>query len=237
MTCVRFVLLLLCSLIAVDVHAGESISLQGTQLTITADAQASQMPDIAWLSTGVVTQAADANTALRANAREMDQVMDVLKSAGIAERDIQTSGIGLSPQYRHPRNDTPAIIGYQARNTVSIRVREITRLGAVLDALVASGANQMDGPHFSIDNPEPVYDRARLAALAQARQRAALYAQALGMKVRRIVSISEGGHASLMGSRMEMAARVMSDAGPPTSVAPGETSVSARVSVVFELED
>src|SRR3546814_2346600 len=85
------------------------------------------------------------------------------------------------------------ITGYQASNTVSIKVREIDKLGEVLDALVASGANQVNGPSFEIDQPEAVYDEARRAALEKAQQRARMYAKSLGMEVRRIVSISEGG--------------------------------------------
>src|SRR5690606_2725660 len=98
-----------------------------------------------------------------------------------------------NPQYKYAENQPPTITGYQASNTVSIKVREIDRLGKVLDALVASGANQINGPSFEIDEPEAVYDEARRAALEQAQQRAKMYADSLGMQVKRIVSISEGG--------------------------------------------
>jgi len=220
-------------LIVLNAHAGDTLSHQGTQLTVTAEAEARQTPDIARLSTGVMTQASDANTALRNNAREMDKVMAALKSAGIAEHDIQTSGISLYPQYRHPRNEAPSITGYQAANTVSITVREIARLGAVLDALVASGANQVNGPYFAIDEPEPVYDRARLAALDKARARAKLYAGALGVKALRIISISEGGSPSQPPGLRMMATMAQDEASPP--IAPGETTLRARLTVVFEL--
>jgi len=227
-------LLLMCLLTALNAHADDTLSHQGTRLTVTAEAEARQPPDIARLSTGVLTQAGDANTALRNNAREMDKVMAALKSAGIAGRDIQTSGISLYPQYRHPRNEAPSITGYQAANTVSIKVREIARLGDVLDALVASGANQVNGPSFAIDEPGPVYDRARLAALDQARQRAELYAGALGLKVGRIISINEGSSpAQSVGLRMMAAAQAMDEAATPVS--PGESTLRARVTVVFEL--
>jgi len=223
-------------LFSLNALADDTVTHQGTTLTISAEAEASQVPDIARLSTGVVTQAATANAALRANAREMDKVMAALTAAGIAARDIQTSGISLHPQYRHPRNEAPSITGYQAANTVSVKVREITRLGEVLDALVASGANQVNGPSFAIDEPEPVYDRARLAALDKARQRAELYAGALRLKVGRIISINEGSSpAQPVGLRMMAAAQTMDEAAIP--VAPGESSLRARVVVVFELGD
>src|SRR5690606_6837454 len=109
----------------------------GTLLSVTAQAEASRVPDVATLSAGVVTQSADADTAMRDNAAQMDKVMAAIRKAGIAERDIQTSGINVHPQYRYAENQPPAITGYQASNTVRLKVRDIGKLGQVLDALVA----------------------------------------------------------------------------------------------------
>lgn len=164
---------------------------EGTLLNISANAEATRVPDVATLSAGVVTQAADGNSAMRQNAQQMDKVLAAIKAAGIAERDVQTSGVSLNPQYRYADNEAPKITGYQASNTVSLKVRDIAKLGKVLDALAAQGANQINGPSFEIDQPEPVYDEARLAALKKAQARAQTYAKSLGLQVRRIVSISE----------------------------------------------
>ena len=207
----------------------------GTLLSVSAQAEASRVPDVASLSTGVVTQAADANAALAANAKQMNQVMAAIKAAGIAEKDIQTSGINVSPQYKYTDNQPPAITGYQASNTVSIKVREIGKLGEVLDALVASGANQVNGPSFEIDEPEAVYDEARRAALEKARQRAQMYAKSLDLKVRRIVSISEGGGFQPPQPMMRMAKAEAFDAAGASPVSPGETTLTANLDVVFEL--
>jgi len=205
----------------------------GTLLSVSARAEASRVPDVASLSTGVVTQAADANAALKANSAQMAKVVATIRAAGVAERDVQTSGISIQPQYRYAENQPPVITGYQASNTVNIKVRDIGKLGEVLDALVASGANQVNGPSFEIDQPEAVYDEARQAALKLAQARAAMYAQSLGLRVRRIVSISEGGgfqppmpmmKAMAMDARMESA-----------PVSPGETTLGASLDVVFEL--
>ncbi|TXH66315.1 MAG: SIMPL domain-containing protein [Lysobacteraceae bacterium] len=206
----------------------------GTLLSISAEAKATRVPDVATLSTGVVTQAADANSALRANAEAMGKVMSAVKAAGIAERDVQTTGINIYPQYRYAENQAPAITGYQASNTVSVKVRDMARIGKVLDALVANGANQVNGPSFEIDEPEAAYDEARVAAIKKAQARAKLYADALGLRIRRVVSVSEGGGFSppmpqpvmLKAAAMEMA---------DTPVSPGESNLSARVDVVFEL--
>ena len=210
------------------------VATDGTLLNVSAQGEAKRVPDIATISTGVVTRAADANAAMRANADQMAKVMAAVKAAGIAERDIQTAGISVHPQYRYAENQTPAITGYQASNTVNLKVRDITKLGKVLDALAAQGANQINGPTFEIDQPEPVYDEARLAALKKAQARAETYAKALGLRVRRIVSVSEGSG----GGFQPMPAMAMSMRGKAemdTSVSPGETKLSVNLDVVFEL--
>jgi uncharacterized protein YggE len=206
----------------------------GTLLEVSAHAEARQAPDVATVSAGVVTQAADANAAMRDNATRMDKVMQAIQAAGIPARDIQTAGVNLNPQYRYVENQNPVITGYQASNTVNLKVRDIARLGKVLDALVASGANQVNGPSFEIDQPEPVYDQARRDALEQAQARAAMYAKALGMHVRRIVSISEGGGFRPPGP-VPMMAMARAKAESDTAISPGETSLSATLDVVFEL--
>ena len=205
----------------------------GTLLNVSAQAEARRVPDIATISAGVVTQAADGNTAMRQNAEQMAKVMAAIKAAGIAEKDIQTSGINLSPQYRYVENEAPKITGFQASNTVNLKVRDIAKLGKVLDALAAQGSNQINGPSFQIDQPEPVYDEARLAALKKAQARAETYAKSLGLKVRRIVSISEGGGGNFQPVPM-MAMRAKS-AEMDTQVSPGETTLSVNLDVVFEL--
>jgi uncharacterized protein YggE len=206
----------------------------GTLLSVSAQAEARRVPDVATISAGVVTQAADANAAMRANATQMDKVMAAIRAAGIAERDIQTSGVNLNPQYKYVENQAPAITGYQASNTVNLKVRDIAKLGKVLDALVASGANQVNGPSFEIDQPEAVYDEARRAALEKAQARASMYAKALGLRVRRIVSISEGGGFQ-PPMPMPMMAMARGKAEADTAVSPGETTLTANLDVVFEL--
>ncbi|ROP77059.1 hypothetical protein EDF74_2721 [Stenotrophomonas rhizophila] len=207
----------------------------GTLLNISANADAKRVPDVATLSAGVVTQAVDGNSAMRENATQMTKVLAAIKAAGIAERDVQTSGVNLSPQYRYADNEAPKITGYQASNTVSLKVRDIAKLGKVLDVLAAQGANQINGPQFEIDQPEPVYDEARLAALKKAQARAETYAKALGLRVRRIVSISESGGGNVRPMMMMRAAAAPMSADESTPVSPGESTVSVNLDVVFDL--
>ncbi|HEY5970559.1 MAG TPA: SIMPL domain-containing protein [Pseudoxanthomonas sp.] len=214
--------------------AGYAVPTDGTLLSVSAQAEARRVPDVATISAGVVTQAVDGNTAMRQNAEQMAKVMDAIKAAGVADKDIQTSGISLNPQYRYVENEAPKITGYQASNTVNLKVRDIAKLGKVLDALAASGSNQINGPTFEIDQPEPVYDEARLAALKKAQARAETYAKSLDLRVRRIVSISEGGGGGFHPvPMMAMAAR--GKAEMDTQVSPGETTLSVNLDVVFEL--
>lgn len=207
---------------------------QGTLLSISTTAEASRTPDVATISTGVVTQAADANAAMRDNAVQMDKMMAALRAAGIAARDIQTSGINLNPQYKYADNQPPAIVGYQASNSVNVKVRELAKLGKVLDALVAQGANQINGPSFGIDKPEAAMEEARLAAVKKAQAQAQTYARALGLQVKRIVSISEGG-ASQPGPMPVMRMMAAAPMEKDTAISPGESSVSVSVEMVFEL--
>lgn len=220
--------------VAGHAHPAADPAVQGTLLSVSATAEASRPPDIATLSTGVVTQAADANTAMRENAQRMDRVVAALRTAGIADRDIQTSGINLNPQYKYTEGAPPAITGYQASNTVNVKVRALARLGKVLDALVAQGANQINGPSFAIDQPEAALEEARIAAVKKAQAQAQTYARALGMQVKRVVSISEGG--ASLPRPVPMLRAMAADAGfKETAVAPGESTVSVSVEMVFEL--
>ena len=227
-------LLLLAAVPAFAQLTQPTVGVNGTLLNVSSSAEATRIPDIARISAGVVTQGADSNSALRANAAQMDRVMTAIKKAGIAERDVQTSGVNLNPQYKYEDNKAPQIIGYQASNTVNIKVRDISKLGTVLDGLAAQGANQINGPMFSIDQPEPVYDQARMDALKKAQMRAETYAKALNLRVVRIVSIDENNNGGFQPMAVLSAApRAAKEFSSPIS--PGETTLSVTLNLVFEL--
>ena len=184
---------------------------------------------------GVVTQAADAQAALKANAEQMNRVVAAVRRAGIEDKDVQTSGVNLQPQYQYGENVPPKLNGYQAQNRVSVKVRDIGDVGKVLDALVAQGANQIDGPTFTLDKPESALDEARRAALKKARARADMYADAIGLKVARIVSIDESGAGFQPPRPMMMAKTEMAMDSSTTPVMPGEQTHAVSLNVVFEL--
>jgi uncharacterized protein YggE len=208
-------------------------TINGTRLDVVATGEVTRVPDIARISTGVITTAPSATAALEQNAAQMRRVRDALRRAGIADRDVQTSAINLYPDYRQDeRGGNPQLIGYRAQNEVTVRFRDIANTGKILDALVAEGANQINGPMLSIDKPEAALDEARTKALANARARAELYARATGKKVGRIVAISEGG-AGMPGPIYGRAASMMAES---TKIDPGEQALSVTLSVTFELE-
>lgn len=207
---------------------------KATTLTVTAEGRVDRAPDVAELSGGVVTQAPTAAAALAANATRMTSVVAAVRRAGIADRDIQTSGLSLQPQYRYGDNQPPVLTGYQVSNTVALKVRALADAGRLVDALVAAGANQINGPAFRVDDSEGTLDAARRAAVATARTRAELYATAAGLHVRRIRSIVESGGEVQAPRPMIMTMRAKS--ADSTTVAPGEVTLAASVTIVFELD-
>ena len=211
-------------------------TISGTRLDIIAEGDVVRVPDLALISAGVVTQAPTAGAAMAENAQRMAATVAALRKAGVADRDIQTASISLSPQYRYAENKPPVITGYQASNQVNVRFRDIKRAGAVLDALVAVGANQINGPSLSIDKPEEALDEARAAAMAKARARAELYARAAGLSVKRILAISESGGMAPPPYPMPMVAQARMEKSADSAIEPGEQKLSISLTVSFELQ-
>ena len=207
----------------------------GTLLDVTATGKTTRVPDLATIRAGVVTQAATAAAALSDNANRMSAVLSALKRAGIQPRDIATANVSLQPQYRYEDNKPPVITGYQATNNVSIRFRDIAKSGAILDALVAQGANQIEGPNLSLDQPDAALDEARVDAVKRAQARAQLYAKAAGLSVSRILTIAEGGEIAGPPPPMPVYRMAVAKAAD-TQVMPGESDVTVTITVRFLLK-
>jgi len=209
--------------------------LAGTRLDISASGEVTRVPDLAIISAGVQTLRPTATAAIEENAARMDRVRAALKRAGIEDRDIQTSSINLNPEYRYDQNQPPRLTGYRATNTVNVKFRDLKRTGAILDALVAEGANTINGPNLTIDKPETALDEARTKAIANGRARAELYANALGMRVVRLLSVSEsGGYAVPPPMPMVMMAERSQSAD--TKIDPGSQQLQVSVSMSFQLQ-
>lgn len=222
------------------VAAAQSIAatpaMSGTRLDINATGEVTRVPDLAIISAGVQTLQPTATAAIEENATRMERVRAALKRAGIADKDIQTSSINLNPEYRYVENQPPQLTGYRASNNVNVKFRDLKRTGAILDALVKEGANQINGPSLTIDKPEAAYDEARVKAIAAGQARAELYARAMGKRVVRLISVSESG-AFVPGPRPYASDMVaMSARAAKTEIDPGTQDLQVTLAMSFELQ-
>lgn len=210
-------------------------------MTVNGEGHVMAKPDMAVVSVGVKTQGRAPADALDANNARMDAVFKAIDGLGVESKDVQTSNFSLTPRYamRDPKNpDAPfepgTIVGYNASNQVTVQLRDLRKLGDALDAFIATaGANNLQGVSFDFSDPTPIMDEARKKAVADARRKAALYAEGAGVKLGPIQSISEGGGyyprpVYAMGGAAEMKAAV--------PVAPGESRISANVSLTYEIQ-
>jgi uncharacterized protein YggE len=195
-------------------------------------------PDIVTVGTGVQTRAMTATQAMTDNAGKMASLIAALGKAGIAKTDIQTSGINLSAQYDYNQRDGepagPRFIGYEASNQLTVKLRDVKKVGALLDSLVQAGATSISGPSFAIDNPAPLLVQARGAALKSAKTQADFYAQAAGYRSARLISISESNSGGMPPMPMMQSAARFKDAATP--VEPGQVSASVTLTVQYALD-
>ncbi|MCT2400636.1 SIMPL domain-containing protein [Novosphingobium mangrovi (ex Huang et al. 2023)] len=214
-----------------------------TLLAVNAQGTSTREPDMATFSAGVTTRGDTASAALKENARLMNQVIAALRRAGIASKDIQTRDLSINPVYSQPARKPDGsydpnerrIVAYESSNRVNVRQRKLEDYGKVIDALVSAGANEVNGPGFTLAEPEQAEDEARADAIKEARRRADLYAQAAGLHVVRILSISESGGYSPQ-IMVTAAKRMYAEASPaPPPVAAGELDVQVNLNVQFEL--
>jgi len=202
-------------------------------ITVIGSGAASGPSDTAEVNAGVVTQAATASQAMSQNSAAMEQVLKALTALGIADRDIHTTNVSIVPMRAPQQTGRPQpspVVGYEVTNQVRVRVRNLAALGRLLDTLVSRGANALGGIGFSIADPAPLLEQARTKAIADARQKAQVYAAAAGVKLGRVIFIRD----TAPGLPRPMAARMMSSAAVP--IAPGEQELEVSVSVTYALE-
>ena len=209
-------------------------------ITIEGHGEAIATPDIAQISSGVMSQAATAPEALEANTAAMTKLIAELKAAGIESRDIQTSNFSVSPSYvysddRDANGYTlpPKINGYQVSNAVNVTVRKLDELGTILDKSVAIGANTVNGVTFGVADQSALYDEARKAAFADSLAKAELYATAVGGTLGEIISIKEAQGPNVP---QPVAMSAMRDEAAKVPVEAGELAISINVSVGWTLE-
>jgi uncharacterized protein YggE len=218
-------------------HEAHMMAPRGTILTLSAYGETKVAPDMATVSLGVVTEAPTAAVALQQNAIRMTAVVNALKAKGVAEKDIQTSGLSISPQYTYRENQAPLLRGYQVSNMVTVIVYDLAKLGSVVDATVSAGGNQMNGISFGLRDPQKAEDAARLEAVKRLQAKADLYSRAVGKPIKGLKSLSEGGgyNPGPTPPPMLQMRAVSAEAKMDTSVSAGELSVRVDVQGVYEL--
>jgi uncharacterized protein YggE len=200
-------------------------------ISVIGEAELSVPPDLAQIEGGVATEAKTAREASETNNAAMGKVLLALKGAGIDEKDFQTSRLSLQPQYAPNRSGPNAIVGYQASNRVTIKLRDVTKVAGVIDTLVAAGANNIGGINFMVSTASKLLDDAREQAIADARRKAEIYAKAAGVTLGAPVGISEEGSPGPMPFR-KMAAGMAASA----PVAQGEETLRVTVSVSWAIK-
>ncbi|MCW1410045.1 SIMPL domain-containing protein [Rhizobium sp. 1AS11] len=209
-------------------------------ISVTGDGESSVAPDMAIVNLAVVKQAKTAREALDENNKAMNDVLAALKSGGIAERDLQTSGFSIQPQYNYPQpvdgqQQQPQLIGYQTINSVTVRLRDLAKLGAVIDQSVTLGINQGGEIQFTNDKPDAAIEEARKAAVADAVKRAKTLSEAAGVKLGRILEINENVPRA-MPQPVYRATMMKEASDTAVPVQGGENNYNVSVTVTFAIE-
>ncbi len=203
-------------------------------ITLSGHGEVRATPDVAFVTSGVLSQGTTAADALAANTKAMTDLFAALKAAGIEDKDVQTSNFSVQPRYDFSNGQAPKLVGYDVSNTVTVKIKKIDEMGALLDKLVQSGSNQITGISFDVSKPEQATDEARKLAVADAQRKAKVYAEAMGVVLGNVVQISEGS-AVQPPMPMVRATMMKADAAPPVPVAAGEQTLAADVNVIWEI--
>lgn len=203
------------------------------RITVTGEGHVAAAPDMATIIVGVTTEGRSAADAMAQNTSRTKRVFAALKAAGVAESDMRTAGLSLNPRWQQPKpGGTRQVADYVAMNSVNVRVRALDKLGSVLDALVKTGANTVNGLSFGLADPGPRTDAAEKAAIADARHKADLFAKAAGVTLGPVLSVRDGSGRSAPRPMMRLA-EASAGAVP---VAGGQISVDASVTMVFAIQ-
>lgn len=205
-------------------------------ISVAGHGEVRAVPDLASVSMGVTTSGKTAKDALAANSKAMNELLEILKKAGIEQKDIATSNFFVGPRYDYGQGGSqpPKLVGYDVNNMVTVIVRKIDATGAVLDAAVSAGSNQIQGISFMVSKPDAMLDEARKDAVADARRKAEIYAGAGGFTLGPIISLNEGG--GYQPPVPVMAKTMAADAAGAPPIAQGEQALAIDVNMVWEIK-
>jgi uncharacterized protein YggE len=203
---------------------------QTSGITVTGNAEMTVQPDIAIVTLGVTTEASEAEKAVQENARIANAVVDAIVKAGIAKRDIETSQYSVAPIMDYQKVP-PVTTGYKVTNTVRLKVRNLTKVGSLIDTAIGAGANNVQGVGFDIEDPSFFRKEALVKALKKAEADAKLIADTLGVKLGKVVSVSETGPVIIRPTEYGVARAEATT----TPIIPGQVRVTALVTVVYSI--
>ena len=210
------------------------------RIVVSGEGTANIAPDMAILNLSVMREAATAREALTANTAAMQKVLDAMTKQGIAKRDLQTSNFDIQPRYVYPQrqnagtNEPPELVGYTVRNALTVRVRDISKVGEVLDSSVTLGVNEGGSISFTNDDPTAAISKARVSAVQDAMSKARTLADAAGVKLGEVLEISEQSYTPqpMVMGRMKME---MASADAPVPIAAGENSYRVNVNLTLAI--
>lgn len=206
-------------------------------ITVTGQGEALAAPDMAILSIGVRTEAQTAAAALRQNSTQMAATIEKLLELDVEERDIQTSGLSINPRYDYGNNRSdPRVVGFTASNTLTVKLRDLDDAGAVIDQAMQSGANSLGGIQFTFADPSPLQDQARENAVAKARAKAELLANAAGVRLGEVITINDGYVSTPTPQPMMVTSARMESADMSVPIQTGESSLTANVTIIYAIE-
>ncbi|TAK05405.1 SIMPL domain-containing protein [Patescibacteria group bacterium] len=202
-------------------------------IAINGEGRVTAVPDVARISVGLITEGRDIATIQRQNTEKMNNLIAAVKTLGVADKDIQTTNYSIYPKYDY--TDGRSILsGYTVNQNATVKVRDLSKVGAIFAKVGEIGANQVSGPDFTIDDPTALRDQARLDAIADAQMKAEALARSLGVRLGRVVGFSESGSGAPVPF-YDLARGLGGAESAPPKIEAGELDITSDVSLVFEI--
>ena len=202
-------------------------------IVVSGTGRVAVVPDVAELRLGVAVSRPSVEAARSAAAEAMAAILAAVVGAGVAQRDVRTTLVSVQPRYDYRDGKAPTLVGYDLTNIVEITARDLANLGAIIDGALSAGATSLDGLSFRVDDPREAERAARTAAVAEARSRAAVLAEAAGVAITGVTDIVEGGPPPSWPQ--PKAARMLQAADAGTPVEAGTTEIEVTVTVTFRI--
>lgn len=233
-----FIAALAAALMSMPVVAMAQTQPTSPRIIVIGEGESTLKPDLAILSLSVMREALTAREAMTANNEAMSAVIAAMKETGIADRDLQTSGIQIMPRYNYTNkpdgSQEAQLVAYQVVNTITVRVRDLAKTGEVIDKSVTLGVNQGGNVSFANDKPEPAMTEARKKAVANAVEKAKTLAEAAGVTLGKVIEMSETSYAQ---PPMPIEAKAFArDAAGAAPIEAGENAYRVQVNMIFELK-